>query len=250
MQKQFSLLPKIAALSVMAACAAPAMAQQAGSNIVNVGWFHLSPQDSSAGLTKLTNGGLPAGYYPNSHSSVGDADTLGIAFTHFFTDNFALTADLGIPPTFKLTGQGDLAGLGELGKAKQWSPAIVAKYYFGDASSKFRPFVGAGVTYVWYSDVKLSSSFQNRAALNSGALGGSATASLSSSLAPVLNLGATYNFDDRWSLSLSVSYIPLKTDADITATPAGPAAAFGTQRYKTSITLDPIVSFLSVGYKF
>lgn len=43
MQKQFSFLPKLAALSVMAACAAPAMAQTAGSNIVNLGWFHLAP---------------------------------------------------------------------------------------------------------------------------------------------------------------------------------------------------------------
>ncbi|WP_034295478.1 OmpW family protein [Herbaspirillum sp. RV1423] len=245
MKQQFSLLPKIAALSIAAAFAAPAMAQSAGSNIVNLGWFHFTPQDSSEGLTKLNGPG--AGYSPNSHSSVGDADTVGIAFTHFFTDNFGLTTDLGIPPKFKLTGQGDLARYGELGNAKQWSPAIVAKYYFGDATSKFRPFVGAGVTYVWYSDVKLSNTFQNVASLGSG---GTATASLSSSWAPVLNVGATYNFDDRWSLSLSVSYIPLKTDADITANPAGPAAALGPQRYKTSLTIDPVVSFLSVGYKF
>ncbi|MBP0600263.1 OmpW family protein [Herbaspirillum sp. LeCh32-8] len=244
MQKQFSLLPKIAALSVMAACAAPAMAQQAGSNIVNLGWFHLAPQDSSSGLSKLNGPG--AGFYPNRTSSVSTADTVGIAFTHFFTDNFALTADLGIPPEFKLKGTGDLAALGELGKAKQWSPALVAKYYFGGANDKFRPFLGAGVTYVWYSDVSLSQAFQNSAALGNG----TATASLSSSWSPVLNLGATYNFNDRWSMSLSVSYIPLKTDADITAQPAGAAAALGAQRYKTTITLDPIVSFLSVGYKF
>lgn len=244
MKHQFTLLPKIAALSVAAAFAAPAMAQSAGSNIVNLGWFHLAPQDSSEGLTKLSQP-LP-GYYATRTSSVSNADTLGIAFTHFFTDNVAVTADLGIPPKFKLSGKGDLAPLGELGSAKQWSPAIVAKYYFGDATSKFRPFLGAGVTYVWYSDVKLTPAFQNNAALGSGA----ASASLSSSWSPVLNLGATYNIDDRWSVSLSLSYIPLKTDAEITASPTGPAAAFGTQRYKTSITLDPIVSFLSVGYKF
>jgi len=248
MKQQFSLLPKIAALSIAAAFAAPAMAQTAGSNIVNLGWFHFTPQDSSEGLTKSNGPG--AGFFPNSHSSVGNADTVGIAFTHFFTDNVALTADLGLPPKFKLTGQGDLAGLGELGTAKQWSPAIVAKYFFGDGTSKFRPFVGAGLTYVWYSDVKLSSAFQNRAALNTGAAGGNASASLSSSWAPVLNVGATYNFNERWSASLSVSYIPLKTDADITGNPGGAAAALGPQRYKTSITLDPIVSFLSVGYKF
>ncbi|WP_050461752.1 OmpW/AlkL family protein [Herbaspirillum autotrophicum] len=246
MTKQFSLLPKIAALSVMAAFAAPVMAQSAGSNVINVGWFHLAPQDSSEGLTTL-NGPLK-GYNANSHSSVGTADTLGIALTHFFTDNIAVTADLGIPPKFKLTGQGDLAQYGELGKAKQWSPAIVAKYFFGDANSKFRPFVGAGVTYVWYSDVELSPTFQNVASLKTG---GTATASLSSSWAPVINAGATYNIDDKWSVSLSVSYIPLKTDAEITGRPTAPTSNFfPAVNYKTSITLDPIVSFLSVGYKF
>ena len=94
MQKQFSFLPKLAALSVMAACAAPAMAQTAGSNIVNLGWFHLAPQDSSEILRK--NDGPGAGPIPGSGSTVNSADTLGIAFTHFLTDNVSLTADLGI----------------------------------------------------------------------------------------------------------------------------------------------------------
>jgi len=158
MQKQFSLLPKIAALSVMAACAAPVMAQTAGSNVVSVGWFHLAPQDSSEILRK--NDGPGAGPIPGSGSTVKSADTLGLAFTRYLTDNFSLTADLGIPPTFKLDGTGTLAGVGEIGKAKQWSPAIVAKYHFGDGNSAFRPFVGAGVTYVWYDNVELTDTFQ------------------------------------------------------------------------------------------
>ncbi len=237
---KFSTLPKLAALAVAAVCAGPVMAQSAGSNIVNLGWFHFEPQDSSKGLTTLN--GPTAGYYPNRHSSVGNADTLGFAFTHFFTDNLALTVDAGIPPKFKLKGTADLAPLGELGTAKQWSPALVAKYYFGQATSKFRPFVGAGVTYVWYSDVELSRNFQRAASLGQG----TASASLSKSWAPVLNLGAAYNFDENWSLNLSVSYIPLKTDADITGVMANGAQI----RHKTTLTIDPIVTFLSVGYKF
>ena len=167
---------------------------------------------------------------------------MGLALTHFFTDNIAVTADMGIPPKFKLNGTGTLSALGELGNAKQWSPAIVAKYFFGDAESKFRPFIGAGVTYVWYSDVQLSRSLQTQLA---GATA-SATADLSSSWAPVANIGASYNFDKNWSVSLSVSYIPLKTDADITGTTAGGTVI----KAKTSLTVDPLVTFLSVGYRF
>ncbi|WP_343583917.1 OmpW family outer membrane protein [Herbaspirillum sp.] len=249
MKKQFSLLPKIAALSVMAAFAAPAMAQSAGSNIVNLGWFHLSPQDSSELLRK--NDGPGAGPIPNSGATISNADTVGFAFTHFFTDNFAVTTDLGIPPTFKLNGTGSLAGIGEIGKAKQWSPAIVAKWFFGDANSKFRPFVGAGVSYVWYDNIELSSGFQQ--AISSKYSGGAVTtakssANLSSSWAPVFSLGGTYNFDKNWSVGLSVSYLPLKTNADITT--ELPAAAGGTTHSSTSLTINPIVTFLSVGYKF
>src|SRR5476651_1745594 len=97
---------------------------------------------------------------PNAHSAVSNGNTLGLAFTHFFTDNIALTLDGGIPPEFTLYGKGTLASFGEIGNAKQWSPALVAKYFFGDAQDKFRPFVGAGASYIWYSDVHLSQGFQ------------------------------------------------------------------------------------------
>jgi outer membrane protein len=251
MKKQFTILPKIAALSVMAAFAAPVMAQSAGSNIVSVGWFHLAPQDSSEGITGVSGTLATAlnssGRGANAHSTVGNADTIGLALTHFFTDNIALTLDGGIPPTFHLKGQGNLASQGEIGKAKQWSPALVAKYYFGDANDKFRPFVGAGATYVWYSNVELSSGFQtytNNLGVFTTA-SGTATAKLSSSLAPVFTVGGSYNLTDKWSVGLSVSYIPLKTDATVTAT-----GTTGTNVYKTRLTINPIVSFLSVGYKF
>lgn len=239
MTSTFKAISCAAALSTLAAFSLPAAAQSAGSNLVNLGWFHFAPNDSSDPL-QITTPAL--GSIAGSGATIKDSDTVGLAFTHFFTDNIALTADMGIPPKFKLNGTGTLSGLGELGTAKQWSPAIVAKYFFGGAESKFRPFIGAGVTYVWYSDVKLGQGLQTQLA----GPGGSASADLSSSWAPVANLGASYNFDQNWSVSLSVSYIPLKTDADIT----GRTALGGTTKAKTTLTIDPLVTFLSVGYRF
>jgi outer membrane protein len=235
----FKALSCAAALTSLAAFSLPAAAQSAGSNIVNLGWFHLSPNDSSDQLQRVSP--VP-GTVAGSGATISDADTVGLAMTHFFTDNFALTADIGLPPKFKLQGSGTLSSLGEIGSAKQWSPAIVAKWFFGDAESKFRPFIGAGVTYVWYSDVNLSQSLQTASA---GA-GGTATADLSSSWAPVANLGAVYNFNQNWSVGLSVSYIPLKTDAEINGMTAGGVPT----KAKTSLRIDPLVTFLSVGYRF
>lgn len=242
MTRPLSVLSKLAAVSVLAAVALPAAAQQAGDNIVNVGWFHLRPDESSESLNRR----VPAlGPVPGSSATISNADTLGVAFTRFFTDNFALTADLGIPPKFKLYGGGTLANLGQLGEAKQWSPALIAKWYFGDKDSKLRPFVGLGVTYVWYSGVNLTPSMQ--AASTGNLAGATAEANLSSSWAPVANVGLTYNIDKKWSVGLSVAYIPLKTDAEIIGrTPTGTPFT----RSTTTLTLDPLVTFLSVGYKF
>jgi len=236
---QFHCLAALSALSALAAFSLPAAAQSAGSNVVNVGWFHLYTDDSSQPLQRT----VPTpNTFAGSGATVSSADTLGIAYTRFITDNFALTLDAGIPPKFKLDGEGTLGFAGQLGTAKQWSPAIVAKWFFGEANAKWRPFVGVGVTHVWYSDVKLSPSLVGIVA----GPGGSATANLSSSWAPVANVGVTYNMNERWSIGFSLSYIPLDTNAEIIGTTATNIRT----RHVTSLTLDPYVSFLSVGYKF
>ena len=238
MKKQSNVLPKLAALSLLAAFAAPAMAQQAGDNLINAGWAHIGLNQSSEPLK------IGSFTVPNSGAHVSNADTLLLSFTHFITDNIAVTADLGIPPKFKLSGSGSLNSLGQLGTATQWSPALLAKYYFGDANSQFRPYVGAGAAYVWYSNIKLTSSLTGL--LAGGDPGASTSADLSSSLAPIANVGMAYNFDKNWSANLSLSYVGLKTKADLSTHHSDGTTTHAT----TKITLNPLVSVLSVGYKF
>lgn len=239
----FRTMHRAAALSALAAFSLPVAAQSAGDSVLNVGWFHLYTDDSSKPLTFSQPG---IGPVAGSGSTVGDADTLGVAYTYFVTNNFALTLDAGIPPKFNLKGEGTLEPLGHLGSAKQWSPAILAKWYFGQPEDKWRPFIGLGATHVWYTSVNLSQSLQNSVSAFGGP-GGSASASLSSSWAPVANIGVSYNLDQKWSIGFSLSYIPLETEADITGRNAAGAVV---SRSRTKLTLDPYVTFLSVGYKF
>lgn len=240
-----SRVAAVSALSALAAFSLPAMAQTAGSNVLNVGWFHLYTDDSSTPLTRTSPSQTT---FSGTGASVGNADTLGFAYTRFITDNFAVTLDAGVPPKFKLDGAGSLASRGQLGTAKQWSPAIVAKWFFGTAEDKWRPFAGVGITHVWYTDVKLTSGLTGLTTtpyLGGGT--GSTSANLSSSWAPVVNAGVTYKLDEKWSINFSLSYIPLKTDAEIIGRNA---AGTVVSRHTTSLTLDPYVTFLSVGYKF
>lgn len=90
--------------------------------------------------------------------------TLSISFSHFFIDNIAAEAVVGIAPKFNLSGSGWLALDGTpFAPAKQWSPAILLKYYFGQAGDTWRPFVGLGASYFWYSNVTLHPNLQAEA---------------------------------------------------------------------------------------
>lgn len=239
-----------AALGAVAAAAAlasaPAMAQQAGDWVVGAGWFHLSPQDSSKPLTFTAP--VPA-VVPGSGARVSNSDTLGLSATYFIDPHWAVEGVLGIPPKFRLYGTGTLDRVGELGQARQWSPTILGKYYFNDAEARFRPFVGLGATYVWYSNVNLTSSLQGAlgSQLHQAPLSTVTTAKLDSSFAPVFNVGAAWQFDRHWGVSLSVSYIPLRTTAKLTTTtsfglPVGSSQA--------SLKLNPVVTYLAATYRF
>ncbi|VVE19044.1 membrane protein [Pandoraea horticolens] len=257
-----------------------AIAQQAGDNVVNLGWFHIAPQDSSKPMTtSVTQEGLTPALVPSNFTSPGsgakvsNADTLGLVVTHFFTDNIALQTVAGVPAKFKLTGQGVIAPPSiagaltsiDLGVAqnnpivqsvRQWSPALVLQYYFGQANSSLRPFLGVGVSYTFFTNVSLNPNFEaalnqnfgSVLALTSGHNGPtSVEAKSSASWQPVFNAGLSYAFDKHWVASASVSYLPLKTTANIKI-----KAQDGTvlSSSDAEIKLNPIVTFVSLGYKF
>jgi len=235
------------ALTAMGALASgSAWAQNAGDWVVGAGWLHFAPQDSSKPLT-LT---APVrSVVAGSGASVKDSDTLGLSAIYFIDSHWAVEGVFGIPPKFKLEGTGTLARVGELGEARQWSPTILGKYYFNEGSAAFRPFVGLGATYVWYSDIELTPGLQGAlgSQLRQRPLSTSTTAKLDSSFAPVLNAGVAYQIDKHWGVSFSISYIPLKTKAKLTTTTlTGLPIATSEARLK----LNPIVTYLSATYRF
>ena len=126
---------------------------------------------------------------------------------------------------------------------------MLAKWYFFNADTKLRPYVGVGLNYTWFSDEKITNSaFQNQV-LGRGIPGSTSTVSTDSSLNPVLNVGATYAITKDWFVGLSVSYLPLKTTATID-TKLGPAAGGAHVVSEAKIKINPVVTYLNVGYRF
>ncbi|WP_179403057.1 OmpW/AlkL family protein [Burkholderia guangdongensis] len=234
-----------AAALAFAFAAGSAHAQSAGSLYLSTGWFHLAPQDSSDPLTVESVGGSPVNQsIPNTGAGISDADTFGLTAGYFVTDHIATELVFGIPPKFDLTGKGQFEPFGKIGQAYQWSPALLVKYYFNDANAKFRPYLGIGATYIWFTGTKITNS-----AFEQNVLQGPTSATASNQWAPVFNGGFTYNFTDHWFGGLSISYIPVSATATLTTARATPVGTL-TQVSKAKINLNPIVTYLNVGYRF
>lgn len=243
--KKRAIVAAIGAAATLGAGAA--VAQEAGSMVVGGGWLGFFPQDSSKPLTMTSP---RQAEIPGSGSGVSNAHTLGLSFAYYFDKNWAVEAVVGVPPKFKLDGEGTLSGVGRLGEARQYSPTLLARYTFLDNSYKLRPFVSLGGTYVWYDSVKLTSGLQNwiNAATTLPAGSTYTTAKLDSKFAPVINAGAAYSIDRHWSVSWSLSYVKLKTTAKLSTKLAANGQQVATSEAR--LTLDPIVSYLALNYRF
>lgn len=256
----------IATFSFALAAALPAHAED-GRHMISGGWLHVDNRTDSSPLTttQVRNGSSTT--EPGTSFSAHDADTVALIYTYAFDAHLSGQFVAGYPPPFELTGQGtssfvgDLEQYGTLAEAKQLSPTAIAIYTFRDPAEAFRPYVGLGVTYTRFTDIELNpaleQAFVNAVKTRTGGAAQqvSVRAEAESSWDPVVVLGAEYRFAPRWYAIGSVSYLPLDTRAAVTTTitqSANPALlpTGDFTRSEAEADLDPIVTFLGVGYRF
>ena len=141
-------------------------------------------------------------------------------------------------------GRGSLAQFGKLGQAKQWSPTLLFKYYFNSPTATFRPYLGVGVSRIWFTDEKITNS-----GFEANVLHGPTSVSTDSSWEPVFNAGFTYAINQHWFAGVSVSYLPLSTTAKLNTAASTPVGTLAVQS-QTKIKLNPIVTYVNIGYRF
>ncbi|OBY74972.1 MULTISPECIES: OmpW/AlkL family protein [Acinetobacter] len=240
---------------------------------------------------------------PGTGLEADDVMTLGIMTNYFFTDNVSLEVKAGIPPKVDIQGKGqiyapltatahpsielpiiggidlpsidlekqifitDLEAHGTAATARAWTPAFELQYHFGKTGvNKFRPYVGLGLMYAYFNELKINSAIENDL-INAGHMivnikDGKAGAALdqktssgdpkvkleaSDAFAPVATAGFTYDFNDRWFAVGSVSYAHLTGEATITVNDSKYGELI---RAKTDIEINPILGYAGVGYRF
>ena len=202
-------MKKVLPLLIAAAFASPAaMAHQAGDILVRGGLAFVSPQTSSDDV--LGTGEL----------DIDSNMQLGLTLSYMLTDNWGveLLAATPFSHSVKLGGA-------EVAKVKHLPPTLMAQYYFGDANSKVRPYVGAGINYTTFFDEE-----------GRGALAGT-DVSVDSSWGLAGQVGLDMAINDRWFVNASAWLIDIDTDVH---------TAVGT----INTSIDPVAFMFGVGYRF
>ncbi|MDN7874941.1 OmpW/AlkL family protein [Burkholderia aenigmatica] len=221
-----------------------ANAQSSGRMQLGVGWLHVMPQGNADPIVVESIAGASVNrQQAGTGAHAGASDAASLMAEYFVTDSIGIAFLAGTPFTTDLIGNSALASFGVIGKTKPLAPVLEVRYHILAADARFRPFVGLGVNYTWYSDTRIV----NQSFLDATCGPGCSTrASLSSSWNPAFELGTNYALDKHWSINASLSYIPLST----TLTTHASTATGVDIVTKMHIRVNPLVTHLDIAYMF
>ncbi|WP_288383165.1 OmpW family outer membrane protein [uncultured Acinetobacter sp.] len=226
------------------------------SYAVSAGWAHIMPQGTKQGVnssSQVTNSSV----YNNFNSAAGfeldNADTAEFKLDYLVNDNVTVGLILGVPPKVDIQGKGQLLGgalnldsFSKVGDVKVYSPVLTGKYTFGNINNKFRPYVGAGFMYASFRDFKLNPEVSSR--LSATAASSIRNVDIDDTVAPVAFIGADYNITSNWFATASVSYVHLSTHANLDV--VNNASNVTVVQGSSKIEINPIVTYLGLGYRF
>lgn len=205
-----------------------AAAFEKGDIIARVGAVNVSPNDSTSNINV---DGSDLGV----DLSVGDDTQLGLNFAYFLTDRINIEVLAATPFTHDVDfGVRDPLGTGnQLGEVTHLPPTVSINYYFNDPGSAFQPYVGLGVNYTFIYDEDFTSA--NEAI-------GLDDLDLDDSFGLAAQVGVDYMINDKWFVNASVRYIDIDTEASFNLN--------GARGEVDKIEIDPMVTMVSIGYRF
>ncbi len=208
MNKAFAL----AALAAAAATLAPVVAQAApadgsGPWLVRARALHLdSANKDTTGL----------------NLSVNNKTFIEVDISYFFSPNWAAELVLTVPQKHTLSSNG-----AKIGTLKHLPPTLLGQYHL-DGLGALRPYVGAGINFTNFSDVKFEPAVVTALRPNVKR----------TSVGLALQAGFDYALGGGWLVNVDVKKLRLDTDVTSGGSKVG------------TFTLDPVLFSVGVGYRF
>ncbi|RKQ38099.1 outer membrane protein OmpW [Enterobacter sp. R1(2018)] len=193
-----------------------ALAHEAGEFFMRAGTATVRPTEGSDNV--LGMGGF----------NVSNNTQLGLTFDYMVTDNLGIELLAATPFRHKV----GLGATGDLATVKQLPPTLMAQWYFGDAKSKARPYIGAGINYTTFFDTDFN---------QTGKDAGLTDLSVKDSWGAAGQVGLDYMVNQDWLLNMSVWYMDIDTNVKFKA---------GGEQQNIKTRIDPWVFMFSAGYRF
>lgn len=177
---------------------------------------------------------------PGVNVDVKNVNTPYFAYIRRLSPHLVAQLAAGVPPKTETVGKGP-ATVGSVpfngqvvSTAKWFSPSLLVNYVFRDESATIRPYLGVGVNYTKFYDLKSTPA-------GDAANGGPTYVTLSSSTGPVVTAGLRWHLKDRWSIY--ASYDVARVNSDYVGNTAGVIRT-------THIKFNPSTLVVSAGYAF
>ena len=252
---------KFAAVSALVMLASSSFAQ---TYTVKFGGGYVDPHATSSDL-QGTAPGLPAPYNTvpaGARLEVQPKSTVLFSVARSFGDHWEAEMLLGVPPkhdvkllvsdsikALRSSANPYVAGLATkltaydgnvMSTVETIAPTFFLNYKFLEATSNWRPYIGAGLNYTHF---KAKATARGVEFYN----GNSVDIELSDSYGLALQAGVSYKFDQNWSLNAGLSSTMIKNDLTITSRNASGTT---TSRQTAKYDFQPTVLSLMVGYSF
>jgi outer membrane protein len=206
-------------LALAAALALTAFGAAAQDNVLKLGITRYDTHSRTDGISGI---GVP----PGADAEVGDATTVIFVYERLLTPNVGLEFVLGVPPRLKAKATGSVAFLGDdVLSAKNVAPTLLLNYHFFTPSDALRPYLGAGINYTRFTNVKSSLAPDVK---------------MGSSTGLALQAGLNYAISKDWGLFASIAKINVKSKV----------VAVGPTVLTTTVDFRPLVYSAGVSYQF
>ena len=223
--RSIGLLPLLALVTV----STNAFAHEKGDWIIRGGVANVAPDASSSPLV------LDGTVIGQSEADVKDNFQLGLTFTYMLTNNLGVQVLASTPFKHDITADTGSLGLGTIdaGETKHLPPTVSLHYFPMNSSSRWQPYIGAGVNYTLFFQEDVDSELEG--VLGSGEL------TLDDSVGLSLQAGLDYKLSDNLLVNFDVWYVDIDTEAEF---------EFANNRITTNVDIDPFVYMLSIGWTF
>ncbi|WP_177735576.1 OmpW/AlkL family protein [Flavobacterium inviolabile] len=160
-------------------------------------------------------------------------------FSYFFTKNIAVELILGTTKHDVHTVGSDISAVGgptkadvDLGSVRLLPPTLTVQYHFFPLGEKvFKPYVGAGLNYTFFYDVKEGNTVKD--------------VKYDNALGYAVQAGFDLMLDDTFFINADVKRLFLKTDVTVDASNLAPGLSI-----PADVKINPWILGLGVGMKF